>query len=134
MIWEKTACVNDFWQYFCVKNTTSNRHPGWPHIVKKLRNKHNTNQRSQQRWYAPLSQKRTKNYCTIYNKNACAQLSVAQRCERWAGCRCSCGGRKGVARQCFAIVRMIVMSLVLCVGAMYSNGKRLVGWLSRHQQ
>ena len=33
-------------------------------------------------------------------------------------------GRKGVAKQCFAIVRTIAMSLVLCVGAMYSNGKR----------
>ena len=134
MIWEKTACVNDFWQYFCVKNTTSNIYADRPHIAQNLCHKHNASSGTQQGSHVAYGRKRTKNYCTIYNKNACAQLSVAQRCERWAGCRCSCGGRKGVARQCFAIVRMIVMSLVLCVGAMYSNGKRLVGWLSRHQQ
>ena len=42
--------------------------------------------------------------------------------------------RKRVARQCFAIVRMIVISLVLFVGAMYSNGKRPMRWLSHHKQ
>lgn len=42
--------------------------------------------------------------------------------------------RKRVARQCFAIVRTIVMSLVLCVGAMYGNRKRPVRCLSYHKQ